>query len=128
LAKCSAIAQSGERCKGMAIDASGLCHAHHPDRAEARRQAGRRGGKRGGRGRPLAELQAVKDKLEDLTGDVLEGNVDRSDAAVVGQLWNTYVRVVSVEAKIRETEELEKRLEELEGVLTREKERSNKWG
>ncbi len=110
----------------MAIDASGLCHAHHPDRAEARRQAGRRGGKRGGRGRPLVELQGVKEKLGDLAGDVLEGKVDRSDAAVVGQLYNTYVRVVSVEAKIRETEELEKRLEELEAVLN-QKERSQ-WG
>jgi len=74
----------------------------------------------------LVELQAVKDKLGDLAGDVLEGNVDRSDAAVVGQLYNTYVRVVSVEAKIRETEELEKRLEELEAVLN-QKERSQ-WG
>ena len=75
----------------------------------------------------MVELQAVKEKLEDLTSDVLGGNVDRSDAAVVGQLWNTYVRVVSVEAKIREAEELEKRLEELEDMLNRKDEASG-WG
>jgi len=40
--------------------------------------------------------------------------VDRSDAAVVGQLLNTYIRAVSVELKVREQLEILERLEMLE--------------
>ena len=126
MARCAGFKPDGTPCERIVGASQDYCYAHDPDRADERRRAASRGGKRGGRGRPLVELQAVKDKLGDLAGDVLEGNVDRSDAAVVGQLYNTYVRVVSVEAKIRETEELEKRLEELEAVLN-QKERSQ-WG
>jgi len=50
---------------------------------------------------------------------VLEGAVDRSDAAVVGQLLNTYIRAVSVELKAREQLELIERLEALEEGLER---------
>jgi hypothetical protein len=97
LSKCSAITRSGERCKGMAIVASGLCHAHHPDRAEARRRAGHKGGKRGGRGRPIAELHSIRGRIETLVDDVIEGRVDRGKAAVVGQLYNTLIRAISTE-------------------------------
>jgi len=48
---------------------------------------------------------------------VLKGAVDRSDAAVVGQLLNTYIRAVSVELKAREQLELIERLEALEEGL-----------
>jgi hypothetical protein len=48
---------------------------------------------------------------------VLAGSVDRQDAAVVGQLLNTVIRVVSVELKVREQLELEERLEALEEQL-----------
>jgi hypothetical protein len=40
--------------------------------------------------------------------------VDRADAAVAGQLYNTLIRAVSVEMKVREQQEFEQRLEELE--------------
>jgi hypothetical protein len=46
--------------------------------------------------------------------------VDRGDAAVVGQLYNTLIRAVSVELKVREVTELEERLEELEASLERQ--------
>jgi len=114
LAKCTAITQGGSRCKGIAIDGSPYCYAHHPDHADARRRAARLGGKRGGRGRPQADLADVKHRLHDLAEDVLEGAVDRGDAAVVGQLLNTYIRATSVELKAREQLELIERLEMLE--------------
>jgi hypothetical protein len=102
LATCSAIARSGERCKGVAIDGSGLCYAHHPDHVESRRRAARRGGKRGGRGRPVAEISELKRRFEELAEDVLDGKLDRGDAAVVGQLLNYAVRAVAVGLKARE--------------------------
>jgi hypothetical protein len=117
LAKCSGITRSGERCKGVAIDGSGLCYSHSPDYEEDRRRAARKGGKRGGRGRPVVELCDLKVRLEDLAEDVLAGRVDRQDAAVAGQLYNYAIRAVSVGLKAKEVEEIEGRLEELETLL-----------
>jgi hypothetical protein len=121
LAKCTAITQGGDRCKGIAIDGSDYCYAHHPDHEQDRRKAARKGGKRGGRGRPQAELSEIKQRLSDLVNDVLESRQDRADAAVVGQLLNTYIRAVSVELKAREQLEITERLEELEALLEQRK-------
>jgi hypothetical protein len=119
LTVCSAIARSGERCKGIAIGGSGLCHAHHPDRADARRRAARKGGQRGGRGRPMVEVADVKQRLSDLAEGVLDGTVDRADAAVAGQLLGTLIRAIGTELKVREQMDLVERLEELEAILAR---------
>jgi hypothetical protein len=48
---------------------------------------------------------------------VLAGEVGRSEAAVVNQILNTRARLIELERKIREQEELEGRLEALEDVL-----------
>jgi len=57
---------------------------------------------------------------------VLEGSVDRSDAAVISQVLNIYLRAVSVELKVREQQELTERLEELEQALENQK-ASKRW-
>jgi len=114
MARCTAIKPSGDRCRGRAIEGSEWCWNHDPVYREQRRRHGQRGGRRGGRGRPQAELANIKHRLEDLVEGVLGGAVDRSDAAVVGQLLNTYIRAVSVELKARELLELIERLEALE--------------
>ena len=121
MTKCSGITQAGTACKGIPIEGSQWCHAHHPDRSDERRRHGSRGGKRGGRGRPQAELADVRRRLSDLVSDVLEGRTDRADAAVVGQLLNTYIRAVGVELKAREQLELVERLEQLEMGLQAQK-------
>jgi hypothetical protein len=95
------------------------CIGHDPDQAEARRRRASKGGKRGGRGRPQAELAEVKSILRGLADDVLEGRQDRADAAVAGQLFNTYLRAVAVELRAREQLELIERLEALEEQLER---------
>jgi hypothetical protein len=128
LSKCSAITRSGERCKGKAIDASGLCHAHHPDRAEARRRAGHKGGKRGGRGRPMAELHSIRDRIETLVEDVLKGRVDKGRAAVAGQLYNTLIRAVSVELKAKEVEEIAKEVEDIKDMLEAKRNQRRDYG
>ena len=117
MAKCTAISRGGERCKGIAIDSSGYCYAHHPDHEQDRRRAARKGGKRGGRGRPQAELAGIKQRLSDLADDVLEGRQDKSVAAVASQVLNVYLRAMSVELKAREQMELIERLESLEESL-----------
>lgn len=105
----------------MAIRGSEWCPAHHPDYQEQRKRAAAKGGKRGGRGRPQSELSKIKQRLSGLADQVLAGSVDRSDAAVVGQLLNTIIRAVGVELKVREQTDLIERLEELESLLKHEK-------
>lgn len=124
MAKCSGITQAGTACKGTPIDGSEWCYVHDPDTAETRRWHGRKGGKRGGRGRPMAELHSIRDRLETLAEDVLKDRVERGKAAVVGQLYNTLIRAVSVELKAREQEELIERMEALEEHLEQQKGRS----
>src|SRR5215210_1262717 len=117
MSRCAAIKPNGERCKVEAIPDSAWCWSHDPDYEQARRRSASKAGKRGGRGRPQVELQDLKRKLSDLADDVLKGAVDRSDAAVAGQILNTYIRAVSVELKAREQLELIERLEMLEEAL-----------
>ena len=122
MAKCSGITRAGTACKGIPIEGSQWCYVHHPDHDQERRRHGARGGKRGGRGRPMVEVHAVKDKLQDLADRVLDGSLDRADAAVVSQIYNVLLRAVSVELRVREQEEILLRLEELEQLLERQKE------
>lgn len=114
---CSGIKADGGRCKAQAISDTEWCFNHHPDYEEQRRRRGSKGGKRGGRGRPVVELAAIKSKLDILANDVLSGSVDRSDAAVVAQIYNTVIRAVGVELRVREQEEVLARVEKLEALL-----------
>jgi hypothetical protein len=119
MAQCAAIKANGERCKGMAIDSSEWCYQHSPAHAQERRRNASKGGKRGGRGRPspAGELEEVKGLLRGLTEDVLSGKRDKSVATVANLLLNTRLRAVELERRWREVQELEGRLEALEGVL-----------
>src|SRR5215212_4346323 len=114
MAKCSGITKSGTACKGTPIDDSPYCFVHHPDHTEERKRYGSKGGKRGGRGRPQAELSSIKDLLVDLYDRVLAGDLPTSVVAVANQVVNTRLRSVEVERRIKETEDLESRIEALE--------------
>jgi outer membrane lipoprotein SlyB len=65
---------------------------------------------------------AVRNRLSDLADDVLNGTTDRADAAVVGQLLGTVIRAITAEVKVRETVELEERLDNLEAWLLLQRE------
>lgn len=121
--RCTAITQGGGRCKGTAIDSSGLCHAHHPDRAEQRSRAAKKGGKRGGRGRRSqsgnAEIQNLKHQLCEMAEAVLSRAVPTAPYAVANQILNTLLRAIELERRIKETEDHEARLEKLEHAAER---------
>jgi hypothetical protein len=121
LTTCTAITRGGTRCKGTAIDGSGYCYAHHPERAHARRRAATKGGKRGGRGRPVAELGTLRDENRDIRRRLLEGELAPGVAAVAVQSINCDVRAVGAALKAREQEELIERLETLEEALEQRK-------
>jgi hypothetical protein len=57
---------------------------------------------------------------------VLAGEQDRSAAAVAGQLLNIKLRAIEVERKVKETDELEERIEALE--RTSGAGSSRRWG
>jgi hypothetical protein len=114
VAGCAGIKQDGTRCKGIAGRGSDYCPAHDPDRSDARR----RNASKAARSRPSRDLLAVRSQLQELADGVLAGEVDRANASVAGQLLNIKLRTVEVERRLHETQELEKRLEELEESLS----------
>jgi hypothetical protein len=121
LAKCAGITRAGSACKGIPIDGSQWCYAHHPDRAKERRRHGSKGGRRGGRGRPIAELGALRDENAEIRRRLLEGELLPNVAAVAVQSINTDIRAVGAAMKAREQEELVERLEDLEEALEQRK-------
>ena len=128
MGKCSGITQAGTACKGIPIDGSQWCHAHHPDRTDERRRHGSKGGKRGGRGRPSAELARLQRRFEELAEAVLAGEVERGVGAVAGQLLNGARACVRDALAAREAEELEARLASLEEALGHNEGGSRSWG
>ncbi len=117
MAKCSGITQAGTACKGVPIDGSQWCYAHHPDHADERRRHGSKGGKRGGRERPSVEITRLQARFEELADKVLAGDVERGVGAVAGQLLNGARACVRDALAAREQEELVARLEALEKAL-----------
>jgi hypothetical protein len=86
--QCGRIKSNGSRCKGVATGSNGLCYAHDPANEQARLRHARRGGRAGGRGRPSVELQRIGRRFEDLSEEVLSGELDARVGAVAGQLLN----------------------------------------
>jgi hypothetical protein len=113
MAACRATKANGEPCRAPATGPHGYCWAHDPANAEQRSKMA----SRAARSKPSRELIRLKAQLVDLTKDVLSGEIETGRAAVANQLINTRLRAIEVERKIREAEELEERLEAIEGVL-----------
>ena len=111
--QCSGIKRTGGRCAVVVGAGQDYCYQHDPERADERRRNASRGGKSKGNG----ELSDLKKKVRDLAADVLEGNVQTARAAVANQLYNTLIRAVEQERKLRELEEMAGRLEALEEIL-----------
>jgi hypothetical protein len=107
---CTAIKRDGSPCTLPSNGPEGLCWAHDPKNAERRR----RGQSRGGKNKPSREVVSIKSQLQDLVRGVLSGGLETGRAAVANQIINTRLRAVEMERKIKETDELEARIEELE--------------
>lgn len=121
MSRCAGIRADGGRCGAQAIRDSQWCFNHHPDYEEQRQRRASKGGKRGGRGRPQAELSDLKARLSELADSVLAGEVDRSDAAVVGQLLGTMIRAIKTELEVKQQQEIIERVEALEQAAEQQK-------
>ena len=115
MARCTFIKPGGERCKGVPVRASTLCAAHHPDYRERRRSGARRGGKARGAG----ELAQIKSEIRTVIEAVQEMKLNRSVGAVVFQGYNTLLRAVEVERKVREVDEIDERIAAMESRVHR---------
>ncbi len=122
MAQCSAFKRNGERCTLPANGQQGLCWAHDPENAQKRRRGASRGGKAKA-GKVSKELHTL---LEDLTQRVIDGELETSRGAVANQLITTRIKLFEFERRMKETEELEKRLEELEVGLNQKGQ--SRWG
>jgi hypothetical protein len=120
---CSGIKKDGGKCHAPAMNGSNFCLNHDPERRETQRQIATRAGKRGGRGRPRVELTNIRAQLQELKDGVLDGKVDRGDAAVAGNLLNYMTRVIQIELQAKDQEELEARLSRLEEQLDAQEQR-----
>ena len=110
--RCAAITSAGERCKLEATSGS-YCWSHAPENAAARKAKARRGGK----ARGASEMAEVKREIRRVIAAVDVGETERGVGAVLFQGFNTLLKAIEVERRMREQEELEGRLEALESVL-----------
>lgn len=123
MARCAYIKPGGERCGATAMNGYDHCYGHRPDLSEERRRSASKGGRSGGRGRSSGEIRDLKKRVSGVVDDVLEGRQDRGSAAVAIQGFNALRGILELERKLRETDELEARLAELERAAGSEPER-----
>ncbi len=123
--RCGGSKADGTPCERIVGASQTYCFAHDPARAGERR----RNASRAGRGKPSRELVGIKALLSELTERVLGGEgvepLETGRAAVANQLIGTRLRAIELERKIRETEELEARIVELE--QSAETEGARRW-
>jgi len=119
----------GGRCTAPTLPGQEWCYGHHPDYAEKRRRFAARSHKTRS---ASPEIGLIKARLVTLAEDVMEGNVDRANAAVSSQVYNVLLRAISVELKIKETGELEAQVEELRELVSRDNDTQRRsslsWG
>lgn len=110
---CRAITRSGQRCRAGALPGQEWCFNHDPRRAEERRANAATGDRSRSR-RQTHEVSRIKKRIEDVTDAVLRGELDRSRVAVAFQGFNVLLRSVEVERRVREADDFEGRIAELE--------------
>jgi hypothetical protein len=86
------------------------CHLHDPARSEERRRLA----SRAGRARGTREVAILKEEIKTVIADVKAGDRDRNDAAVMIQGYRALKDFIALERQIKETEDLEVRIEKLE--------------
>jgi hypothetical protein len=123
MARCSHTYADYSQCRRIVSAEQRYCYSHDPARAGERR----RNAARGGKAKASGELGRVKARLQTLADKVEGGQMDRADAAVISQIWGTYLRAISAEMKLREQLELVGRLEALEESLEQTRGGSSTW-
>jgi hypothetical protein len=117
--RCPTTKRDGSQCTTIVKAPQTHCYQHDPGRAEERRRNASRAARSGGK-----EIRDLKRRISDVIDAVLEGSQERGRAAVAIQGFNALRGVLELERKIKETEELEARIEALE----QPQEGGRQWG
>ena len=110
MARCAGTKRNGGACTVTVEPPETYCWWHDPSYSEERRRAASKGGK--AKANPLT--RELHRQLETLAEDVASGDLAPYRAAVIVQAVNARVRLVEVERRVTEQEELLERLERLE--------------
>ena len=123
MARCAGFKADGASCERIVGASQTYCYAHDPARAGERK----RNASKAGKGTGSREIRDLKKQLEELATGVLDETVERANAAVVNQILNTQARLIELERKVKETDELEARLDALEQAQ-QQKGGGSRWG
>lgn len=119
---CKTVKPDGSRCQAAALDASGFCFFHDPDRAEERKTAQSLGGSQGKMKTisddtpnvPVESCQDIVRLIGQTINQVRKGEVDPKIANAVGYL-------ATIALKAFEDSDLEDRLAELEAAVMKDR-------
>jgi hypothetical protein len=110
--RCQGIKSDGTRCKKPALDGEIYCHAHHPDRKEARVENGRLGGQVPRRPdlpeREELTVQQSRQLLAACAEKMIQGKLSSNVARSLAYLLQT-------DKMLKEHGEIMARIERLEG-------------
>lgn len=123
MARCAGTTRDGRQCTVIVKPPQAYCYQHDPERVEERRRNASRAGKSAGG----KETRDLKRRISEVIDAVLEGSQDRGRAAVAIQGFNALRGVLELERKVKETDELESRIEELERAAG-EQPKGERWG
>ena len=110
--RCRGTKPNGEQCTLTVEPPNAYCWHHAPERAEQRRRAASKGGS----GRVSSEIKDLRRQLQDLTRDVISGDLETSKGAVANQLITTQIKLLEYERKTKALDEILERLEAVEGA------------
>lgn len=65
------------------------------------------------------QIRELRDEAKDLYDRARDGGIEKGTAAVLVQIMHVRIRLVEVESAVAKEEELERRIEELEGQASR---------
>lgn len=108
--RCSAFKPDGTPCERIVGASQSYCFSHDPERSDERR----RNASKAAKSKPSRELHDIKAQLQSIADQTIAGELDVRRATASTQALNALLRAVEVERRVREAEELETRLAELE--------------
>ena len=117
--QCPATKRNGDRCSGSVPEGKYHCWFHDPANSDKRRRAAARGG-RGNKSKVSKDLHKL---LESLTEQVVSGELEPYPASVAGSLVGVRLRLLEYERRVKETDTLEGRLEELSEAFSRQQQK-----
>lgn len=127
--QCPGVKRDGGRCTVIVKPPLTHCYQHDPLRAKERRRNASRAGQLRLGGRAVRDL---KRRISAVVESVLDGTVDRGRAAVAIQGLNALRGALELERRVREADDLEERLAEIERRLVRTAEEQDagdrSWG